>query len=65
MEPNVRLAAQGWVVALVVRDILRPASDPMRRNGHDDPTGGVLDGAPDADWVRELQSSSLRPSRAR
>ena len=47
----IRLGTQLWVVALVVRDILRPAHDPVRAGGLDDPTGGVLDGAPDAGVV--------------
>ena len=33
--------------ALVVVDVLRPACDVVRRDGVDDPAGGVLDGAPD------------------
>ena len=33
--------------ALVVRDVLRPAGDLVRRDGVDDPAGGVLDGAAD------------------
>ncbi|MCR8942404.1 glycosyltransferase 87 family protein [Streptomyces sp. OUCMDZ-4982] len=37
-----------YLCALVVRDILRPEKDPVRRDGSDDPSGGVLDGAPDA-----------------
>nr|WP_254552731.1 glycosyltransferase 87 family protein [Kitasatospora sp. MMS16-BH015] len=36
-----------YLCAMVVRDILRPAQDPVRRDGSDDPSGGVLDGAPD------------------
>jgi uncharacterized membrane protein len=35
------------VMALVVRDVLRPHHDVVRRDGTDDPAGGVLDGAPD------------------
>ncbi|CAA9341392.1 MAG: Putative transmembrane protein [uncultured Frankineae bacterium] len=35
------------VAALVVRDVLRPELDVVRRDGVDDPAGGVLDGAPD------------------
>ena len=46
----IRLGTQRWVVVLVVRDILRPEHDPVRAGGLDDPTGGVLDEAPDADW---------------
>jgi uncharacterized membrane protein len=34
--------------AFVVRDVLRPELDVVRRDGVDDPAGGVLDGAPDA-----------------
>ncbi len=32
---------------MVVRDILMPERDPVRRSGDDDPSGGVLDGAED------------------
>ena len=35
-----------WVVIMVVRDALRPEHDPVRREGVDDPTGGVLDRRP-------------------
>jgi uncharacterized membrane protein len=38
--------------ALVVRDILRPQADLVRRDGDDDPAGGVLAGAPDATTLR-------------
>jgi uncharacterized membrane protein len=33
--------------AFVARDVLRPELDVVRRDGVDDPAGGVLDGAPD------------------
>ncbi len=33
--------------ALVLRDVLHPEHDVVRRDGVDDPAGGVLDGAPD------------------
>ncbi len=36
------------LLALVVRDILVPRGDVVRRDGVDDPAGGLLDGAPDA-----------------
>lgn len=36
------------LIALVVRQIYRPAQDPVRRHGVDDPSGGVFDDAPDA-----------------
>jgi hypothetical protein len=35
------------LMALVVREVLRPELDVVRRDGDDDPAGGVLDGAPD------------------
>ena len=35
------------VAALVVRDVLRPEHDAVRRDGSDDPAGGLLDGAPE------------------
>ncbi len=44
--------ATAWLMAMVVRDILRPADDPVRGDGFaaDDPGGGVLDGAPAQRW---------------
>lgn len=36
------------VMALVVREVYRPELDAVRRDGEDDPAGGVLDGAPDS-----------------
>ena len=41
------------LAALVVRDVLRPELDVVRRDGVDDPAGGVLDGAPDLRRARE------------
>ncbi|GAA4953090.1 hypothetical protein GCM10023238_19310 [Streptomyces heliomycini] len=32
---------------MVLRDILMPERDPVRRSGDDDPSAGVLDGAED------------------
>lgn len=36
-----------WVMGLVVRDMVRPEADVVRRDGVDDPAGGVLEGAGD------------------
>ncbi|WP_174887176.1 glycosyltransferase 87 family protein [Streptomyces abyssomicinicus] len=36
-----------FLCAVIVRDIVRPEGDVVRRSGEDDPSGGVLDGAPD------------------
>jgi uncharacterized membrane protein len=43
----VRDAALIFLMVLVVREVLRPERDVVRRYGDDDPAGGVLDGAPD------------------
>jgi uncharacterized membrane protein len=53
----VRDAALLWVMALVVRDVLRPEYDVVRRNGVDDPAGGPLVDAPDR-WVGVAQPGS-------
>ncbi|HYI58147.1 MAG TPA: glycosyltransferase 87 family protein [Microlunatus sp.] len=52
----VRMAAELWIVIVVVRDIWRPEHDVVRHPPgwdatFDDPTGGVLDGAGDVDWL--------------
>ncbi len=58
-----RLVTQVWVVAVVVRDALAPGTDPVRADGLDDPTGGVLDRAPDATWWQRLRpEGSVRGS---
>ncbi|MGW3086015.1 glycosyltransferase family 87 protein [Streptomyces sp. NPDC001108] len=41
-----------YLCAVVVRDVLLPERDVVRRDGSDDPSGGVLDGAPDAFVLR-------------
>ncbi|MEE1754348.1 glycosyltransferase family 87 protein [Streptomyces sp. SP18CS02] len=41
------LAGTLFLCAMVVRDILLPERDGVRRDGSDDPSGGVLDGAED------------------
>jgi uncharacterized membrane protein len=49
-----RFATVALLCGLVVKDILRPATDVVRAGGEDDPAGGVLAGAPD---VRVLSFS--------
>lgn len=39
---TLRVACTGYLMALVVRDVLRPEYDPVRASGEDDPAGGVL-----------------------
>jgi uncharacterized membrane protein len=53
----IRTALVVLYCVLVVRDVLRPGRDVVRATGVDDPTGGVLDGAPD-------RSASVAPPRA-
>jgi uncharacterized membrane protein len=48
-----RFAAILILMALVVRDILEPGYDLVRRTGEDDPAGGVLDNAPDVVTLRQ------------
>jgi uncharacterized membrane protein len=54
------IAGTLWLVALVIRDILRPEHDPVRTEGvellDDDPGGGVLDGAPDVVTLRRRRA---------
>jgi uncharacterized membrane protein len=47
------------LAALVVRDVLRPELDVVRRDDVDDPAGGVLDGAPDR--RREVEPADAVP----
>ena len=63
----IRLATEAYVVALVVRDLWHPERDPVRENMVDDPSGGVLDGAPDADWLRWMRGepAEVGPRRAK
>jgi uncharacterized membrane protein len=52
----VHWGATAWFLGMVVRDVLRPGHDVVRTDGfvedHDDPGGGVLDGAPAGVWPR-------------
>jgi uncharacterized membrane protein len=45
-----RLVTVCVLIGFVVRDILRPENDAVRRTYADDPDGGPFDGALDADW---------------
>jgi uncharacterized membrane protein len=55
-----RFIAVGLLATVVVYDILHPERDVVRATGHDDPAGGVLDGAPDR-LVLSWQRSARRP----
>ncbi|MGD0687679.1 MAG: glycosyltransferase 87 family protein [Streptosporangiaceae bacterium] len=60
-----RFAAVVLLAALVVSDILHPQADVVRRDGDDDPAGGVLSGAPDRFALRLGLRPGLRPEAAR
>jgi len=60
-----RSATVVLLAALVVRDILRPEADVVRRDGDDDPASGVLDGAPDRLVLRLGTGLRLVPAAAR
>ncbi|AXK35312.1 DUF2029 domain-containing protein [Streptomyces armeniacus] len=57
-----------YLCAVIVRDILMPERDVVRRDGSDDPAGGVLDRAPDrfalTRHVRHAQSAAPRSHAA-
>ncbi|TLS39526.1 DUF2029 domain-containing protein [Streptomyces montanus] len=55
----VHLLGTLYLCAVVVRDILMPERDVVRRAGDDDPSGGVLDGAEDV----FVLGSAARPPR--
>ncbi len=55
-----RFAAVVILVALVVRDILRPEADLVRAAGDDDPAGGVLNHAPEVVTLRRHASPVRR-----
>ena len=60
------------IMVIIIRDVLRPGGDPIRVAGDDDPSGGILDRAPDrftlpsvpALWGRRrrTQAASTDPS---
>jgi uncharacterized membrane protein len=56
-----RFGTVALLAGLVVRDILNPRADVVRRDGDDDPAGGVLSGAPDR-FVLRLGLRRARPA---
>ncbi|MEO3972797.1 glycosyltransferase 87 family protein [Streptomyces sp. CAU 1734] len=50
-----------YLCAMVVRDILKPERDEVRKDGSDDPSGGVLDGAPDIFALGRAGESAWEP----
>ncbi|HET9518492.1 MAG TPA: glycosyltransferase 87 family protein [Actinoplanes sp.] len=62
LAASLRWATVAILCGLVIREILRPELDVVRRTYGDDPDGGVLDGAPDARWLSRLLGRSTRRS---
>ncbi|MEU7931910.1 glycosyltransferase family 87 protein [Micromonospora echinofusca] len=62
LASTLRLATVVVLCVLVVREILRPELDPVRRTYADDPDGGLLDGAPDAPWLDRWRRRSVAPA---
>ncbi|MGX2995951.1 glycosyltransferase family 87 protein [Streptomyces sp. JNUCC 64] len=50
-----------YLCAVIVRDILRPDRDVVRRGGDDDPSGGVLDRASDVLVIRRAVRGERQP----
>ena len=55
--------ATAWLMARVVRDILHPEGDPVRRLDVDDPQGGPFDHAPDRFRLARRRTAAL-PARS-
>jgi uncharacterized membrane protein len=60
----IRDALVAMLCAWIIWTIFRPAADPVRATGADDPAGGVLDNAPDRIAVRTWQRRWHRSRRA-
>lgn len=56
---GLRLAVDLWLVALFVRDIIRPGGDALRAPDHSDPIGGVL---VDGEALEPLDDEALVPA---
>jgi uncharacterized membrane protein len=65
LAATLRLTTVVVLCGLIVRDILRPQRDPVRRTYDDDPDGGVLDGAPDAPWLVRWRRGAPEPRPSR
>ncbi|MFJ3932507.1 glycosyltransferase family 87 protein [Streptomyces sp. NPDC090029] len=52
-----------YLCAVILRDILRPERDVVRRDGDDDPSGGILDGAEDVFVLGATGSRKGTPDR--
>ena len=62
LAASMRLATVVTLCVLVVREILHPEQDAVRRNYADDPDGGLLDGTPDAPWLDRFRNRRPAPT---
>jgi uncharacterized membrane protein len=51
LASTVRIIGVCVFAGFIIRDIMRPENDVVRRTYDDDPDGGVLDGSPDGAWA--------------
>ncbi|SCG60352.1 glycosyltransferase family 87 protein [Micromonospora coxensis] len=61
LAATLRLGTVVLLCVLVIRDILHPERDAVRRTYADDPDGGVLDGAPDVPWLADRRNRPAAP----
>ncbi|MEV4491236.1 glycosyltransferase 87 family protein [Micromonospora coxensis] len=61
LAATLRLGTVVLLCVLVIRDILHPERDAVRRTYADDPDGGVLDGAPDVPWLAARRTRPAAP----
>ncbi|MBQ0891885.1 DUF2029 domain-containing protein [Micromonospora sp. U56] len=61
LASTLRLGTVVLLCVLVIRDILHPERDAVRRTYADDPDGGLLDGAPDAPWLADRRTTARSP----
>ncbi len=62
LAASMRLATVVTLCVLVVREILHPEQDAVRRNYADDPDGGLLVGTPDAPWLDRFRNRRPAPT---
>jgi uncharacterized membrane protein len=64
LASTLRLVTLCVLIGFVVRDVLQPERDAVRRTYADDPDGGPFDGAADAAWWERWRKRSSVPAEA-
>ncbi|MGN9775108.1 glycosyltransferase family 87 protein [Micromonospora sp. H33] len=62
LAATLRLTTVVILCLLIVREVLRPEQDAVRRTYADDPDAGVIDGAPDAPWLPRRHTQAVHPT---